>query len=406
LKKLLQINSVVNTGSTGRIAEEIGISAIQNGWDSYIAYGRAERNSKSNLIKIGSETDIKLHGLQTRLFDRHGLGSKNATQKFVSKIDSLKPDIIHIHNIHGYYLNIEILFNYLASNDIPVIWTLHDCWPITGHCTYFDYIDCPKWETLCNKCPQTKNYPASYFIDRSRENFILKKQLFNSVKRMTLVPVSNWLGAIMTKSFLNNYPIKTINNGIDATIFKPGNKDNTKRKYNIESKFLILGVASIWDPRKGLTDFIKLSTRLSSEFVILLLGLNAKQIKDLPSQIIGISRTENTKELADLYSAADVFINPTMEDNFPTTNLESLACGTPVITYNTGGSIESVSPGTGIIVGKGDISGLISAIATVKKNGKEYYSDACITRAIKLYDKNDRYMDYINLYNLMLNNTK
>lgn len=194
--KLLQINSIVNSGSTGRIAEEIGQTAIKAGWDSYIAYARKYGSSNSKLIKIGNNIDIKMHGLKTRMFDKHGLASKNATRNFITEIEKIKPDIIHLHNIHGYYINIEILFKYLKYSNIPIVWTLHDCWPITGHCTHFAFIGCEKWKSQCNNCPQKNSYPSSWLFDRSEKNFNLKKELFTSLPNLTLVPVSKWLAGI------------------------------------------------------------------------------------------------------------------------------------------------------------------------------------------------------------------
>ena len=400
---LLQINVVVNTGSTGRIAEELGQIAMANGWQSYIAYGRNERPSQSKLIKIGTDLDLKWHGLQTRLFDRHGLASYQATLKLIEKIKELNPDIIHLHNLHGYYLNIYVLYKYLSKTSIPIVWTLHDCWSFTGHCTYFDFIGCEKWKTECYNCPQKNEYPKSLFIDRSKKNFQLKKLLFNSVKRMTIIPVSQWLGNIVHQSFLKTYPIQVINNGIDTEIFKPTLDARIRKKYKLAGKFIILGVTSTWDNRKGLADFKELSKRIDSNSIIILVGLSLIQIKNLPTNMIGILRTENTQELAEFYSTANVFLNPTWEDNFPTTNLESLACGTPVVTYKTGGSIESISPETGFIVEKGDIEGLINVINTIRENGKEQYTQHCREHALKMYDKNDRYQDYLNLYNSILN---
>jgi putative colanic acid biosynthesis glycosyltransferase len=259
MKKLLQINSVINSGSTGRIAEEIGQLAMKNGWKSYIAHGRNNRPSQSETIKIGNDWDIKWHGLQTRLFDRHGLASMKATKKLVEKIKEVQPEIIHLHNLHGYYLNIEILFHYLATANIPIVWTLHDCWPMTGHCAYFSFIGCDKWKTQCEHCPQKKGYPASYLMDRSYQNYRLKKELFTSVRKMTLVPVSNWLATIIKDSFLKGYPIKTIYNGVDTTVFSPRESDEIREKNKIKDKFVLLGVANVWDQRKGLNDFIRLS---------------------------------------------------------------------------------------------------------------------------------------------------
>ena len=402
MKKLLQINSVVNSGSTGRIAEEIGQTAIAAGWESYIAYGRHARTSQSELIKIGSDWDIRMHGLQTRLFDRHGLASTAATREFVEQIKKIKPDIIHLHNIHGYYINIEILFRYLKDANIPVVWTFHDCWPMTGHCAYFTFVECDKWKTQCFSCPQKKGYPSSYFLDRSKQNYTQKRKLFTSVNDITIVPVSNWLADIVKQSYLKDYPIRVINNGIDVNVFSPQSGDGIRLKYGLADKFILLGVATAWGRRKGLHDFIELSKILKDDEIIVLVGLKEDQMKILPENIIGITRTESTQELAKFYSSADVFVNPTWEDNFPTTNLEALACGTPVVTYHTGGSPEALTPKTGFVVEQGDLASIRKAIDTVKSKGKAFYSAACRERATKMFNKNDRYAEYLQLYEQML----
>lgn len=402
MKKLLQINSVVNSGSTGRIAEEIAHTAIASGWESYIAFGRNERYSESNLIRIGNDLGIKMHGLQTRLFDRHGLGSVKSTKLFIQQVDKIKPDIIHLHNIHGYYINIEILFNYLSKVDVPVVWTLHDCWSITGHCTHFSYVGCEKWRTKCYSCPQKNEYPASLFIDRSEKNYILKNELFNSLSNLTLVPVSQWLSDILKDSFLQKYPSSVINNGINTSVFKPTGNNEFRERYGLQNKFILLGVAGIWSQRKGLEDFIELSKTLGADYQIILVGLTRKQKDQLPVEILGIERTESVEELAELYASSDVYINTTYEDTFPTTNLESLACGTPVITYNTGGSPESIDESTGIVVEQGNISKLVEAIRVIKDNGKQYYSDACVNRVNRLFKKEDRYKEYIDLYESLI----
>lgn len=402
MKKLLQINSVVNSGSTGRIAEEIGQTAIAAGWKSYIAYGRNERPSKSELIKIGNDWDIKMHGFQTRLFDRHGLGSRSATKDLIEKIKEISPDIIHLHNIHGYYINIEILFNYLRNTNIPVVWTFHDCWPLTGHCAHFTFVGCEKWKTQCYNCPQKKNYPSSWVVDRSEKNYNLKKELFTSLPNLTLVPVSNWLSEILKESYLQHYPLNVINNGFNTEVFKPSSDKVFRIKYSLENKFILLGVATSWGSKKGLYDFIELSKLLKTDYQIVLVGLTKKQIEQLPDNILGIERTESVKELAEIYSASDVFVNPTYEDSFPTTNLESLACGTPVITYKTGGSPEAIDELTGIVVEQGNIGKLIDAINKVKDKGKQSYSEACVNRAHRLYKKEDRYQEYIELYEKLI----
>lgn len=399
MPRILQINVNRNVGSTGRITEEIGLLAMQRGWESYIVHGRYSSPSASHEIQIGSGIHIYLHGLQTRLFDRHGLGSKFPTIRLIKEIKEIKPDVIHLHNIHGYYINIVVLFNFLAKSSIPVIWTLHDCWSFTGHCAYFDFAECDKWKTECHHCPQKKEYPSSFFIDRSTDNYYLKKKLFTSVKDMVLVPVSDWLSNLLYDSFLAKIPVQTIHNGVNTVVFKPQeNKNETRKKYSIGDHFMILGVAYPWSKRKGFNDFINLSKLIKKDEVIVLVGLNSLQIKDLPINIIGLPKTENTQELIDLYSAADLFINPTWEDNFPSTNLESLASGTPVATYKTGGSIEAISPETGFIVDKGNIEELLNAINTVRKNGKAFYSAACRERAVNHFNKDDRFIEYVDLY--------
>lgn len=406
MKKLLQINVLVNTGSTGRIAEEIGLRAQQQGWESYIVYGRKPRESNSRTIRIGSGIDVVSHKLQTLFCDRHGLASVKSTKKLVKKINEIKPDIIHLHNIHGYYINYEILFNFLRTADIPVVWTLHDCWPFTGHCSYFEYVGCEKWKTQCHACPQTHEYPASILLDRSKQNFTLKKKVFNSVTNVTFVPVSQWLDNLLASSFLSGYPSKVINNGVNLDLFMPSISTEIRSRYNLENHFIILGVANIWHPRKGLHDFIKLSKLLPPDYKIILVGVSSKLQKTLPESILAISRTDSAEQLAELYSMADIYVNPTFEDNFPTTNIEALACGTPVFTYKTGGSVEAVTPETGFVLPQGDINGIITAINTVQENGKNYYSAACRSRAEELYNKNDRYQDYVNLYDNIIMQSK
>lgn len=401
--RLLQINTIINSGSTGRIAEEIGLRIIEKGGDSYIAFGRrAERPSRSYKIQIGNKRDILVHGIGTRLTDRHSLFSKRATEKLILQITRINPDIIHLHNIHGYYLNIEILFNYLSSVNTPVVWTFHDCWPITGHCTHFSYIDCAKWKTHCEKCPQKKEYPASYLMDNSFKNFQYKKDLFTSVNNMTIVPVSNWLAQIIKDSFLNKYPIKVIHNGVDINVFKPHNNVSLLNRYQIENKFILLGVANVWNKRKGLQDFIELNNLLSVDEIIILVGLNKQQIKSLPKNIIGIERTENISHLIELYSLADIVLNLSFEETFGLTTIEGFACGTPGIVYNCTASPELMSTETGFVVKQSNLEELRRAINEIKKNGKKSYSRACREYALANFDKDVKYNEYIQLYNNLM----
>ncbi|MDR3610697.1 MAG: glycosyltransferase [Ignavibacteriaceae bacterium] len=399
---MLQINAVVNSGSTGHIAEDIGKLLILKGHESYIAFGRGNRPSTSKIVRIGNVWDTRLHGIKTRLFDRHGFGSEKATLDLLEEIKNIQPDIIHLHNLHGYYLNVEILFNYLKKSQIPVVWTLHDCWPFTGHCTYFDNVNCFKWQNGCYNCPNKGAYPTSWFKDNSNLNYKQKKILFNSVPWISIVSPSQWLADHLSKSFLGGYPISMIRNGIDLGIFYPHNSESIKAKIGIGKKFMLLGVASVWDKRKGLEDFIKLNELISNDMTIVLVGLSQKQLKSLPKSMIGIARTENIEELTEFYSAADVFLNPTWVDNCPITNSEALACGTPVVTYRTGGSPESINDQSGIVVQKGNIHSLYSAIMEIRAKGKSYYSKACIQRASELYNKDIKYQEYIDLYNSLI----
>lgn len=401
--RILQINAVANSGSTGRIAEEIGKVLMENGHESYIAYGRGNQESQSKQIKIGTNQDVKWHGVLTLLIDRHGFGSKKATNQLIKEIDAIKPDVIGLHNLHGYYINIEILFNYIAQKNIPVIWTFHDCWPFTGHCTYFDSVGCKKWKTQCETCPKTKMYPKSFGVDNSFKNYNDKKRIFNQVKHLQIVTPSHWLKDLVKESYLK-HPVICIHNGIDLNQFSPDtNTDYLREKLQLHNKKIVLGVASIWDARKGLSDFVKLASVLSDAYQIVLIGLKQTQIDKLPSTVIGMSRTENTAELAAYYNMADVFVNPTYQDNFPTTNIEALACGTPVITYSTGGSPEAIDDETGIVVEKGHVEGLKTAIESILSRNQNLLSEKCRERSIRLFDKNERFKDYLNLYASLFN---
>lgn len=401
--KIFQINTTLNSGSTGRISEEIGKAAIDSGNQSYIAAAYTKRPSESNIIKIGSEFDRQLHGVKSRLLDRHGFGSAQATKSLIGKIKEIRPDAIHLHNIHGYYLHIGILFDFLKKVEIPVVWTFHDCWPFTGHCSYFDAVNCKKWQTHCNHCPNIKGYPSSYGYDQSFRNFDDKKRIFNGLKLLQIVTPSQWLAMHVRQSFLSAYLVKVIHNGVDLNVFTATQLSRTIRaKYNLTNNRIILGVASTWDKRKGLNDFIQLSGLIAKDTQIVLVGLSKQQLHELPDNIKGIPRTENMQDLAALYTAADVFINPTYVDNFPTTNIEALACGTPVITYDTGGSPEAIDAATGCIVEKGDIKMLYEKIQLVLTKGKTHFTPLCRERAVKFFNKDDRYRDYLNLYQSIL----
>lgn len=386
--KVFQINSTCGFGSTGRIAVDILRELEKNGDEGIIAYGRNSAPENVNSYRIGSDLDVKIHGVLSRITDRQGFYSTSATKKLIRKIKEYNPDIIHLHNIHGYYLNVAVLLNFLKEYNKPIVWTLHDCWTFTGHCAHFSYEKCDKWKTECYSCPLKKEYPSSLLMDNSNKNYKQKKELFTKPENITFVAPSEWLRDLTEKSFLGKYPIKVINNGIDLTKFKPTESD-FREKYNLQGKFVILGVASVWTDKKGLPDFVKLNEMLSDNQVIVLVGLNDNQISALPKGIIGIKRTNSIEELAEIYSSADVFVNPTYEDTYPTTNLEAISCGTPVVTYITGGSPESVFEGNGFSVPQGDIKGIFEAIKKV---------DGCKTPTNELFDASKRYKEYVDLY--------
>jgi glycosyltransferase involved in cell wall biosynthesis len=394
--KVLMINTVCGIGSTGRICTDIADILEKEGHEFKIAYGRGTvpEKYKKNALKIGNNFDVNLHVLLARFFDGAGFYSKYATKKFIKWIEKYNPDVIHLHNLHGYYLNIEILFKYLKKSNKKVVWTLHDCWAFTGHCAYFDFAKCDKWRTYCFNCNQKNEYPKSIFIDNSKRNYLKKKVAFVGLRNMTIVTPSQWLAGLVNLSFLKEYDVKVINNGIDTTIFKPTD-NNFKEKYSLQKKKVILGVAGVWSKRKGLEDFIKLATMVGENYAIVLVGLDDK-VKDLPNNVLAIGKTNNVQELAEIYSSADVFVNTTYEDNFPTVNIEALACGTPIITYKTGGSVEAVTESCGMIVEQGNVAVLKESIEKVC-NGELFNSEACVDRA-KNYNKMDRFSEYLQIY--------
>lgn len=394
--KLVSINSVSGFGSTGKIVNDLSAGLDGLDYKNYVIYGRKKSTFK-NALKVGGHINVLSHLLKTRVFGKHGFYSKYASRKLIKLLKKLDPDIIHLHNLHGYYLNVEILFKYLAKAKIPVVWTLHDCWSFTGHCAHYDFVDCQKWQRKCHNCPQLKVYYKSWFFDRSSEAYKDKKALFNLVENMTIVTPSNWLKNEVKKSFLAHKRVQVIYNGIDLNLFKP--RPSTFRKdNNLSSKFIILGVASVWDQRKGLDYFIELSENLSKDEVIVLLGLSKTQVSNLPKNIIKLERTNSSSELAEIYSASDVYVNLTLEETLGLTNIEAMACGTPTITFNTGGSPETIDKDTGITVSKGSIDEVMAAVKKIKLNGKDFYKDACISRAKNHFSKEEAFENYVNLY--------
>lgn len=396
--KVLQINSVCGYGSTGRIAVDLYHTLKQNGHDSMIAYGRGSTPEDVNAIRIGSDLNVMVHGVMSRLTDKHGFYSKRATKELICKIKDYDPDIIHLHNLHGYYLNIEELFHYLAESNKPVIWTLHDCWSFTGHCSHFDFIGCDNWKMLCHNCPQRKEYPASLLFDNSKWNYNRKSELFNALNKLTIVTPSEWLASMVKQSFLSTHQVNVIYNGIDLNIFKP-TLGNFRKKYYLQDKFVILGVANVWNSRKGLSYLLDISEKLGNEYKVVILGVSEKQKRNLPSNVVGITQTNDIHQLAEIYTAADLFVNPTLEETLGLVNIESLACGTPVVTFNSGGSPESLDSNCGFVVEKSNLDQLLNAVARCKAGN--FLNSNCIERA-KAFDKSIMLSKYLSLYQQIL----
>ena len=395
MPKLLQINITSNWGSTGKIAEQIGLCAMSYGWVSYVAYGRYSNPSKSNLIRVGSKFDTYMHYGEQRILDNEGLCSRGATKKLIEQIKEIKPDVVQLHNIHDHYLNYQVLFDYLNQTDIKVVWTFHDCWAFTGHCMHFVTKNCDRWKNGCHDCMMKGEYPKS-IIDRSSRNWALKKSLFTANVNLTIVACSQWIADFVKESFFGDKRIVVRYNGVDLNAFKILPVEKPK-------KFRILAVSSVWPKAKGVFDIFRLCEMLPiDQYEIMMVGLTEKQIDTLPEGIIGFKRTQNVQELVRLYNEADVLINPTYADTFPTVNLESLACGTPVITYKTGGSAEAIDENTGLVIEQGNVDALVNAIIQMKNHPLS--SEACRKRAEEYFDKDKCFDAYIDLYNELIEN--
>ncbi len=364
--KVLQINSVCGIRSTGRICTDIARVLEAEGHECKIAYGRelVPEQHRKNTYRITNAWGNRWDGLKSRLLDNAGFNSALATRRLVRWMKEYDPDVIHLHNLHGYYINVNILFRALKEMDKPVIWSLHDCWSFTGHCSHFAVAKCEKWKTGCHDCPLTRAYPASLGYDRSKKNYKQKKRCFTGVKNLTITPASRWLAELVKQSFLGEYDVQAIPNGIDLNVFRP-TEGNFRQQYGIQDKKMVLAVASAWGKNKGLYDLFKLADLLGDDYRVVIVGLKPEQMKQVPENITGIERTNNVQELAHIYTTADVFVNPTYQDTYPTVNLEAQACGTPVITYRTGGSVESVPPAQ--VVEQGDLNGLCQAVKNLDR---------------------------------------
>ena len=392
--KVLFVNTVANKGSTGRIIYDIGKQLEKNGGEFIIAYGRGEKIQDKHFYRISNNLGVYSHALFSRITDKSGFYSKLSTYKFIKFIKKINPDIIHLNNLHGYYINVEILFNFLKNEyKGKIVWTLHDCWSFTGHCVHYSYAQCDKWKTGCKNCPEKHRYPSSYFLDNSKNNYFRKKKAFTNISDLTIVTPSEWLKNQVENSFLKSYPVYVINNGIDLNKFKRI-EGQSKNKQNV-----LLNVVDGIDDRKGFNDLLLLSKKLPDNYIIKIVGVKFSEIRR-DNKIEFIERTESIEELVMYYNQAKYLVNPTYEDTFPTVNLEALACGLPVITYQSGGSPEAIQDGCGVVIKPGDIENLLNSV--IKDYGD---SDKCINCA-KKYSKDLKYNEYIKLYRQLLNGEK
>lgn len=390
--KVFQINIFGNL-STGRIAVDIYRTLVSEGHQGMIAFARNSIPDDVPYIKIGNKFSIYFDGLLTRLTDRAGFYSQNATKKLIEAIKKYDPDIIHLHNLHGYYINVEILFEFLKRYGKPVVWTLHDCWAFTGHCCYYSMVGCEKWIDGCHDCNQIHAYPKSLLIDNSKINYKKKQRLFASIPNMQIVTVSKWLEGEVKKSFLKDIPCTTIYNGIDLSVFKPTGS-NFRKKHGLEGKVIILGVASTWNVRKGLNDFIKLSTMLSDKYKVVVVGVSKKEKNKLPKSILGIEHTNSVEELAQIYTASDIFFNASVEETFGLPTIEAMACGTPVIVYNCTALPEVVNNQCGFVVKEHDLQSVVDCI----EKASSVFEQSRIVNAATKYSRQQMANSYIKKY--------
>ncbi len=393
---VMEINAC-NFGSTGNIMLQIAEKARAAGHSVVTvcpdSRGNRQRQAGGQLL-MGSRLSRNFHLAVATATGREGMFSRRATAALIREMRGRNIDLLHLHNLHGWYINLPMLFQYIKNNDIRVVWTLHDCWSFTGHCPHFDMIGCEKWKQGCAHCPQYGDYPRS-LVDNSAYLYNKKKEIFTGVRDMTIVTPSRWLADLVHRSFLGDYPVQVINNGIDLEVFKPTDSD-FRAKYGLEGKKIVLGVAFDWGERKGLDVMCQLARRLPEDYRVVLVGTNDALDRQLPPGVVSIHRTHDRAELAGIYSAADVLANPTREDNFPTVNLEALACGTPVVTFRTGGSPEAIDQSCGRVVDKNDTDGMIAAIREICE--KDICpGEACVARAGG-FDKNDKFEEYVHLY--------
>ena len=397
--KVMQINAVYGVGSTGVIVEDIHNLSLKNGIDSFVSYSTTNKNPADikNGYIIGNTLGKKLHGFLCRLGGKQAYFSSFATKKLIKHIESIKPDIVHLHNLHSNYINLNMLLDFLGKKDIATVVTLHDCWFFTGGCFHYTAAGCSKWKESCGNCPKRMQDTPALLKDNSAKILKDRKKYFGKIKKLCVIGASRWISGEIGKTFVNEENIYTINNGIDTGFFVPTSSD-FRKKHNLEDKFLILAPANKWflSINKKTFDFV--SQNLPEDSVIVMLGCNEAQKESLPSNVVALDYIRDRDELRKVYSACDVFANCTREDTFPSINLEIQSCGTPVVTYCNTGAQETVDNKCGFSVENGNEKEFLEAILNVKAKGKESFSKDCINWVKENFDRDDNYMKYINLY--------
>lgn len=391
--KIVQINTTCGVGSTGKICVALSQLLTDEGVENYILHSGTTTGYPLG-IACADCRYIHWQAGRSRVLGNYGFNSAGETRRIIQQLEQIGPDVVHLHNIHGHDCDLDMLFRYFKKENTKLIWTFHDCWAFTGYCPYFTLVGCEKWKTGCSSCPQRSQF--SWFFDRSSMMYKKKKQLFTGLN-MTIVTPSQWLADLVKQSFLGEYPVRVINNGIQLEVFRP-KQSVLREKYGLRNdQYMILGVAFDWGVRKGLDVFNVLAEKLPREkYRIVLVGIDEKTAQSLPEHIISIHRTNDQSELAELYTSADVFINPTREENYPTVNMEALACGTPVITFRTGGSPEIIDDTCGIVVDCDDLQGMEEAIIRICEQ-RPFSEAQCLKRA-EQFECGKRFAEYIRLY--------
>ena len=391
--KVLQINSVYGSGSTGNIVKNLMLTMRDEGIEPLAAYGIGKEVKDSNILKFSDNLSVNTDILLSRITGRAGCFNRKGTAVLINLIKEKQPDIIHLHNIHGFYINVPMLLKFLKQYGRPVVWTMHDCWTFTGHCAHFETIDCDKWHTHCENCKGLWKYPTSY-KDRSKKNFDEKKELFSGLQKLTIVAPSQWLAECVKSSYLKDYQVRVINNGIDLNVFRPI-KTNLRSELGINDGAMILGMANKWLNPRNKDTVMNIAEALEGKGKAVIIG---SEEQNMHKNIICVPTVTNASKMAEYYSVADMFINLTLEDTFPTVNIEALACVIPIITYKTGGSPEILNGDTGYCVDKFDFNDIIEKIDVILRNGRSFYEEKCIARANNRYDYKKKFLEYIELY--------